>query len=629
MKNGARLTRLSAFSWSPWQNSDISPTIHHRDSLHLATLEIRRARYLSSSSLSIPDCYRFLPRLAHHVPPSSSHPREAEAHRRGPCAVFSQWVFAFCWAGIKHASFDANCIEIESTTKRHRSDAFLYRRHDPQAAALLAAKRAATEAEASGSLLGPRSARPPRIHASQPGDEKRKKNAPPTPTKTTTASKTELESSLAVPSPRPIAEPRRFHLSRHSLMAAHAAAGLGAGSIPLTGVGMGAGLAGVRKRARYAAGGQNPTEPAVFVERSKRKHRTRTHKNGGGGSVSGSGSGSVSGLGKTVVDDKVTLLPAASDPSAPGATLAPLPKRPGRRLATKASNLSTFTSDGNADVTDPSSGEAPAATDASTATTPAPAPALPPSLSHRQWNTDMEQLTRDMNDYTLEIIGRNLAQMEATARTSDAQRESDRERGEMSRQANERRKAAYAKFKPKPGARYSERQASSQEEDDEAMEEEEKQDGAEEDDDDMGSSSETDEDDYVTETYVRIPGHEAAKAQAQAASEGGDGLVPATIGLLVFDNEPDLEFFYGVEEDSEEELVDDEDENAENYYTHDYPEDEVSSDDEFDRDAYHYRNGNASDMEEFEEDSDGEREGDGSFGIGVPVSVRLTKPGDL
>ncbi|EPE10253.1 hypothetical protein F503_05348 [Ophiostoma piceae UAMH 11346] len=515
-------------------------------------------------------------------------------------------------------------LKIESAIKRHRSDAFLYRRHDPEAAALLAAKRAAAEAEASGSLLGPRSARPPRIHASQPGDEKRKKNAPPTPTKpkltTTTAPNTELEPSPAVPSPRPIAEPRRFHLSRHSLMAAHAAAGLGAGSIPLPGMGVAAGLAGVRKRARYAAGGQNPTEPAVFVERSKRKHRTRTHKKG----ESGSGSGSVSGLGKTVVDDKVILPAAASDSSAPGATLAPLPKRPGRRLATKASNLSTFTSDGNADVTDPSSGEASAETDASTTTTSAPA--LPPSLSHRQWNTDMEQLTRDMNDYTLEIIGRNLAQMEVTARTSDAQRESDRKRGEMSRQANERRKAAYAKYKPKPGMRYSERQATSQEEDDEAMGEE-KQDGEE--DDDMGSGSETDEDDYVTETYVRIPGHEAAKAQAQAASEGGDGLVPATIGLLVFDNEPDLEFFYGVEEDSEEEFEDDEDENAENYYTHDYPEDEVSSDDEFDRDAYHYRNGNASDLEEFEENSDGEGQGDGSFGIGVPLSARLTKPGDL
>jgi hypothetical protein len=39
---------------------------------------------------------------------------------------------------------------------------------------------------------------------------------------------------------------------------------------------------------------------------------------------------------------------------------------------------------------------------------------------------------------------------------------------------------------------------------------------------------------------------------------------------------------------------------AENYYTADYPEDEVETDDEFDRHAYLYRNGNASDEEEFD-----------------------------
>jgi hypothetical protein len=40
---------------------------------------------------------------------------------------------------------------------------------------------------------------------------------------------------------------------------------------------------------------------------------------------------------------------------------------------------------------------------------------------------------------------------------------------------------------------------------------------------------------------------------------------------------------------------------AEDHYTADYPEDEVDSDDEFGRNAYHYRNGNASDLEEFDE----------------------------
>lgn len=42
---------------------------------------------------------------------------------------------------------------------------------------------------------------------------------------------------------------------------------------------------------------------------------------------------------------------------------------------------------------------------------------------------------------------------------------------------------------------------------------------------------------------------------------------------------------------------------AEDYYTADYPDDEVASDDEYGRDPYHYRNGNASDLEEFDEDA--------------------------
>jgi hypothetical protein len=41
---------------------------------------------------------------------------------------------------------------------------------------------------------------------------------------------------------------------------------------------------------------------------------------------------------------------------------------------------------------------------------------------------------------------------------------------------------------------------------------------------------------------------------------------------------------------------------AENHYTADYPDEEVASDDEFDRNAYNYRTGNASDLEEYDED---------------------------
>lgn len=43
---------------------------------------------------------------------------------------------------------------------------------------------------------------------------------------------------------------------------------------------------------------------------------------------------------------------------------------------------------------------------------------------------------------------------------------------------------------------------------------------------------------------------------------------------------------------------------AENYYTADYPDDEVDSGDEYDRDPYTYRTGNASDLEEYGEADD-------------------------
>jgi hypothetical protein len=40
---------------------------------------------------------------------------------------------------------------------------------------------------------------------------------------------------------------------------------------------------------------------------------------------------------------------------------------------------------------------------------------------------------------------------------------------------------------------------------------------------------------------------------------------------------------------------------AENHYTADYPDEEVASDDEFDRNAYNYRTGDTSDLEEYDE----------------------------
>lgn len=47
---------------------------------------------------------------------------------------------------------------------------------------------------------------------------------------------------------------------------------------------------------------------------------------------------------------------------------------------------------------------------------------------------------------------------------------------------------------------------------------------------------------------------------------------------------------------------------AENHYTADYPEDEVDSEDEFNRNAYYFRNRNASDDEEYDQDAYDEEE---------------------
>lgn len=49
---------------------------------------------------------------------------------------------------------------------------------------------------------------------------------------------------------------------------------------------------------------------------------------------------------------------------------------------------------------------------------------------------------------------------------------------------------------------------------------------------------------------------------------------------------------------------------AENYYTADYPDDEVASDDEFGLNPYSFRN-NASDVEEYDLDDDDEADKDG------------------
>ncbi|CAK7268639.1 hypothetical protein SEPCBS57363_003195 [Sporothrix epigloea] len=513
-------------------------------------------------------------------------------------------------------------LRIENTTKRHRSDAFLYRRHDPQAAAAALAAKCAEEAEAEAA--GGRTSRPPTIQSSKKGDEKRQKTGdgsqPSTPTKAaivaapaataitpTAAPPAKAAASLAT-------EPRRFHLSRDTLLAAHSSAA------SILGV---AGLAGVRKRSRSSHGGNGRQgAAAIFVEKSlRRQKKLRRLRPGQDNDHFGA---------RQAVSAAVTGHQQEARPATAEAVVAPLPKRPSRRALVTVDSSPADSTAATPDRTGTQTSQS------SQPSSKAATPALPPSLRNRQWDTDMEQLTRDMNDYTLEMIGRNLAQMQMQRQNLSNQNRAAQAAApseqEMSRLANERRKAAYAKFRPKPGPRYAERHA-------DRMTEGPTVGGADShdsnscenvnDNDSDDESMSTDDEDYVTETYVRIPGHEAAKEQV------GGNVMPGNIGLLVFDNEPDLDFFYGVEEDSEEDWEEDEDENAENYYTHDYPEDEVSSDDEYGRDAYHYRTVNATDLEEFESDDEGGAAADGNgdkAADGVTEflgNMKLTKPGDF
>ncbi|KAH9898871.1 hypothetical protein F4778DRAFT_782471 [Xylariomycetidae sp. FL2044] len=197
---------------------------------------------------------------------------------------------------------------------------------------------------------------------------------------------------------------------------------------------------------------------------------------------------------------------------------------------------------------------------------------LPRSLTQR-WNVDMEKLTAEMDAYALEQIGLNL------------QKEVDETKKEEERVSLLKKTTALPlKFKPKaPPQRYAARHPES---------------AHASVDTDMGygdaAVSDSDDGDYIIETYVRVP---VSKMSADVS--------PQNIGLLVFDEEPDIEFFYGEDDESEDEWAeDDEDENAENYYTADYPDEEVASDDELNQNPYTYRTGNASDMEEYDVDGD-------------------------
>ncbi|XXG96603.1 hypothetical protein Hte_002891 [Hypoxylon texense] len=186
---------------------------------------------------------------------------------------------------------------------------------------------------------------------------------------------------------------------------------------------------------------------------------------------------------------------------------------------------------------------------------------IPKSMSNR-WDTDMDKLAAEMNAYAMEQIGLNIQKVN-------------------DEKATETPTKTQHKFKPKPTARYAERHPEAAEGPVDA---------------DMMDTdvSDSDDGDYIIETYERVP-----------ANKLGEHVPAHAVGLIVFDDEPDLDLFYGDEDDSDaQQAEDDDDENAEDYYAADYPEDEVDSDDEHDRHPYSFRNGNASDLEEYDLDDE-------------------------
>ncbi|EDU42439.1 Iwr1 domain-containing protein [Pyrenophora tritici-repentis] len=122
---------------------------------------------------------------------------------------------------------------------------------------------------------------------------------------------------------------------------------------------------------------------------------------------------------------------------------------------------------------------------------------------------------------------------------------------------------------------------------------------------------------YVYDHYVREPVHPDAP------------LPTGPIGLLVISAE-DADWWDADSSSDREFDTDDEDENAEDYYANDYPEDELSEDDEFDRNLYKSKYRHGSDEEEFglgsEDDEEGNGVGSGEEGDEDDEHFRMTVP---
>jgi hypothetical protein len=123
-----------------------------------------------------------------------------------------------------------------------------------------------------------------------------------------------------------------------------------------------------------------------------------------------------------------------------------------------------------------------------------------------------------------------------------------------------------------------------------------------------------DSEDYVIDTYVQeiiMPDADGKVAQ-----------VEGTVGFIVLSAEDEAWWF---EEDSsgKEFDTDDEDENAEDYYANDYPEEELSSDDEFDRGGYNHYRGEGEEEYDLDDDVRSDDEDD----IPLPQTMPKSRAG--
>jgi hypothetical protein len=184
------------------------------------------------------------------------------------------------------------------------------------------------------------------------------------------------------------------------------------------------------------------------------------------------------------------------------------------------------------------------------------------------WSLDDQQLVEEMQRYTLQEIGYSIAEAEAT------------KPGDSPAPTSVKKPS---RFKPKvPKLRYHERHPEKFTNQDSQMEVEEFV-------EDMDDDS-----DYIIDTYIRVP---ADVMELDTNAE-------TNFGFLVLDGQDDIDEFYNAEiESDEDEGYDDEDENAENHYSADYPDEEVESDDEYGRNPYQYAN-NDDDDAAFSDDSE-------------------------